>query len=59
MSSQAVGSGPPSQIGDAVPAVGAVDLAMQIAGRLLSAGMSANDVTLVALRITRAYGLRR
>jgi uncharacterized membrane protein YjjP (DUF1212 family) len=34
-------------------------LAVQIAGRLLSAGMSANDVVLVALRITRSYGLQR
>ena len=59
MSSQAVESGPPSQISDAVPAAGALDLATQIAGCLLSAGMSANDVALVALRITRAYGLRR
>ena len=40
-------------------AAGALDLATQIAGCLLSAGMSANDVTLVVLRITRTYGLRR
>ena len=59
MSSQAVESGPPSQTSDPVPAAGALDLAIQIAGCLLSAGMSANDVALVALRITRAYGLRR
>jgi len=42
-----------------VPAAGALDLAVQIAGCLLSAGMSANDVVVVALRITRTYGLRR
>ena len=51
--------GPPSQISDEVSAAGALDLAMEIAGYLLSAGMSANDVTLAALQITRAYGLRR
>ena len=59
MSSQALESGPPSQLSDPVPAAGVLDLAIQIAGCLLSAGMSANDVALVALRITRAYGLRR
>ena len=40
-------------------AAGALDLAVQIAGCLLSAGMSANDVVVVALRITRTFGLRR
>jgi uncharacterized membrane protein YjjP (DUF1212 family) len=51
--------GPPSQTSDAAAAVGALDLAIQIAGHLLAAGMSANDVTLAALRISRAYGMRR
>jgi uncharacterized membrane protein YjjP (DUF1212 family) len=59
MSSQVVQSGSPGQIGDPTPAAGALDLAMQIAGSLLAAGMSANDVALVALGITRTYGLRR
>jgi uncharacterized membrane protein YjjP (DUF1212 family) len=59
MSSRVVQSGPPGEIDDPTPAAGALDLAMQIAGSLLAAGMSANDVTLVALGITRAYGLRR
>jgi uncharacterized membrane protein YjjP (DUF1212 family) len=59
MSSQVVQSGSPGQIGDLTPTAGALDLAMQIAGSLLAAGMSANDATLVALRITRTYGLRR
>ena len=51
--------GPSHQLDSAVPAAGALDLAVQIAGCLLSAGMSANDVVVVALRITRSYGLRR
>ena len=51
--------GPPRQLDNPVPAAGALDLAVQIAGCLLSAGMSANDVVVVALRITRTYGLRR
>ena len=49
----------PHQLDSPVPAAGALDLAVQIAGCLLSAGMSANDVVVVALRITRTYGLRR
>ena len=59
MSSQLVQNGSPDQTGDSTPAAGALDLAMQIAGSLLAAGMSANDVALVALRITRTYGLER
>ena len=59
MSSRAVEGGPPRQLDSPVPAAGALDLAVQIAGCLLSAGMSANDVVVVALRITRTYGLRR
>ena len=51
--------GQPSQTSDADSVARALDLAIEIAGRLLSAGMSANDVTLAALRIGRAYGLRR
>jgi uncharacterized membrane protein YjjP (DUF1212 family) len=54
-----VEGGPPRQLDSPVPAAGALDLAVQIAGCLLSAGMSANDVVVVALRITRTYGLRR
>jgi uncharacterized membrane protein YjjP (DUF1212 family) len=54
-----VEGGPPRQLDNPVPAAGALDLAVQIAGCLLSAGMSANDVVVVALRITRTYGLRR
>ena len=51
--------GPPHQLVNPVRAAGALDLAVQIAGCLLSAGMSANDVVVVALRITRTFGLRR
>ena len=59
MSSRAVEGGPPHRLVNPVRAAGALDLAVQIAGCLLSAGMSANDVVVVALRITRTFGLRR
>ena len=59
MSSRAVEGGPPRQLVNPVLAAGALDLAVQLAGCLLSAGMSANDVVVVALRITRTFGLRR
>jgi uncharacterized membrane protein YjjP (DUF1212 family) len=59
MSSQAVQNGSPGELGAAVSAAGALDLALQIGGLLLAAGMSANDVTLVVLRITRIYGMQR
>lgn len=36
-----------------------LDLAMRVGDALLTAGMSANDVVVLMLRITRAYGLRR
>jgi uncharacterized membrane protein YjjP (DUF1212 family) len=52
------GGSPRPQV-NAVPAARALDLATEIAGRLLSAGMSANDAVVVALRITSAYGLHR
>ena len=51
MSSQVAQGDSPGQVGDPTPAAGALDLAMQIAGSLLAAGMSANDVALVAAEI--------
>ncbi len=36
-----------------------LDLAMRIGDAMLSAGMSANDVVVLMLRITNAYGLKR
>src|SRR5512133_713807 len=36
-----------------------LDLAMRVGDALLTAGMSANDVVVLMLRITGAYGLRR
>lgn len=43
----------------ATTAHAALELAMRVGDALLSAGMSANDVVVVMLRITHAYGLRR
>jgi uncharacterized membrane protein YjjP (DUF1212 family) len=42
-----------------MPASAVLELAMRVGDALLSAGMSANDVVVVMLRITQAYGLSR
>lgn len=40
-----------------VPSMPVLDLAMRVGDHLLASGMSANDVVVQMLRITRAYGL--
>jgi uncharacterized membrane protein YjjP (DUF1212 family) len=52
---------PPAGTEDGPPANAhtVLDLAMRVGDALLTAGMSANDVVVLMLRITRAYGMRR
>ncbi|HYH35735.1 MAG TPA: threonine/serine exporter family protein [Nocardioides sp.] len=46
-------------VGARTPSMPVLDLAMRVGDHLLASGMSANDVVVQMLRITRAYGLSR